>query len=329
MSRFISIHRTDLLLFSACAVVLIALAAAVVSPVTRTIDDRARALDAELRCPVCQGTSIVDSPAAFAAQMRIVVREQLADGASDQGVRDFFVERYGRWILLAPTTQGYDLALWLAPGLVVAGGAFVVLRRARRPRTSGALVGPPARLGRIGTVLLTGVIVLALALPIALAVGPRGSGAEITGRSAGGIQAAPSLADLEAAVGRNPADAGALVALGDAYLAADRTVDAIAVYERALRAEPDNVPASLALGVIILSAGRPDQAQVLFDRVLGNAPDQPDALLYRALARYQLGAPADQIRADALRFLAVAGNDPRRAIAEQLLDGPSPTPSGG
>ncbi len=329
MSRFASIRRTDLLLLSACAVVLIALAAAVVSPVTRTIDDRARALDAELRCPVCQGTSIVDSPAAFAAQMRTVVREQLADGASDQGVRDFFVERYGRWILLAPPTQGYDLALWLAPGLVVAGGAFVVLRRARRPRTSGALVGPPARLGRIGTVLLTGVIVLALALPIALAVGPRGSGAEITGRSAGGTQAAPSLADLEAAVGRNPADAGALVALGDAYLAADRTVDALAVYERALRAEPDNVPASLALGVIILSAGRPDQAQVLFDRVLGNAPDQPDALLYRALARYQLGAPADQIRADALRFLAVAGNDPRRAMAEQLLDGPSPTPSGG
>lgn len=324
-----SIHRTDLLLFSACAVVLIALAAAMVRPFTPTMDDRARTLDADLRCPVCQGTSIADSPAVFAAQMRAVVREQLADGASDQGVRDFFVERYGRWILLAPTTQGYDLALWLAPGLVVTGGAFVVLRRARRPRTSGALAGPPARLGRIGTVLLTGVIVLALALPIALAVGPRGSAAEITGRSAGGIQAAPSLADLEAAVTRNPVDAGALVALGDAYLAADRTGDAIAVYERALRAEPDNVPASLALGVIILSAGRPDQAQVLFDRVLGNAPDQPDALLYRALARYQLGAPAGQIRADALRFLAVAGNDPRRTMAEKLLDGLSPTPSGG
>lgn len=328
MRPFASIRRTDRLLLSACAVVLIALGAAVVSPVTRTIGDRARSLDAELRCPVCQGTSIADSPAAFAAQMRTVVREQLADGTSDQGVRDFFVERYGRWILLAPTTQGYDLALWLAPGLIVAGGAFVVVRRARRPRTSGARADPPARLGRIGTVLLSGVILLALALPIALAVGPRGSGAEITGTSAGGIQAAPSLADLEAAVTRNSVDAGSLVALGDAYLAADRTTDAIAVYERALKAEPDNVPASLALGVIILSAGRPAEAQFLFDRVLGNAPDQPDALLYRALARYQLGAPAAQIRADALRFLAVAGDDPRRAMAEQLLDGPSPAPSG-
>lgn len=147
------------------------------------------------------------------------------------------------------------------------------------------------------------------------------------GRSAGQIQAAPSLVELEAAVGQDPSDAPALVALGDAYLAANRPADAIAVYERALTAEPENVPASIALGEVLLSAGRPDQAQVLFDRVLGKTPDQPDALLYRALSRYQLSAPADLVRADALRFLAVAGDDPRRPIAEQLLDTASPAPS--
>lgn len=327
MNRLAAIRRTDRLLLAACTIVVIALALAVARPLSPTIDERARALDAELRCPICQGTSIADSPAAVASQMRGVVREQLAAGSSDQDVRDFFVARYGRWILLAPTTQGYDVMLWAAPVVLLGGGAWVVLRRVRRRHEVAAPAGTPAKLGRSGMVLLAGVILLALALPIALVVGPRGLGAEMTGSSAGGIQAAPSLVDLEAAVARDPSDAASLVALGDAYLAADRSGDAIAVYERALNAEPDNVPASIALGEILLAAGRPGQAQVLFDRVLGRTPDQPDALLYRALSRYQLGAPAGLVRVDALRFLAVVGNDPRRAIAEQLLDTASPAPS--
>ena len=326
MTRFASLRRTDRLLLAACAIVVVALAATVVRPLSPTIDERARALDAELRCPICQGTSIAESPAAVASQMRSVVREQLAAGSTDQGVRDFFVERYGRWILLAPTTQGYDVALWVAPVLLLVGGAAVVIRRARRRNAVGSPVRPPAKLGRSGTAFLAGAVLVALALPIVLVVGPRGLGAEITGSSAGGIQAAPSLVDLELAVGENPNDAPALVSLGDAYLAANRPADAIVVYERALTAEPDNMPASIAIGEILLTSGRPDQAQVLFDRVLAKTPEQPDALLYRALTRYQLGAPAGLVRADALRFLAVAGDDPRRAIAEQLLDLASPAP---
>lgn len=327
MTRFASLRRTDRLLLAACAIVLVALATALVRPVSPSIDDRAGALDGELRCPICQGTSIADSPAAVASQMRSVVREQLAAGSTDQGVRDFFVERYGRWILLTPTTQGYDVALWVAPVLLLSSGAHIVIRRARRRREVGSPARVPTKLGRSGTVTLAAAILLALAVPIALVVGPRGVGAEITGTSAGGIQAAPSLVDLEAAVARDPTDVASLVALGDAYLAANRSDDAIAAYERALKAEPENVPASIALGEILLAAGRPDQAQILFDRVLGSTPDQPDALLYRAITRFQMGAPAELVRVDALRFLAVAGNDPRRAIAEQLLDPGSPSPS--
>jgi cytochrome c-type biogenesis protein CcmH len=327
VSGRISIGLGDGALLMLGTIVVIAFTLAVARPTERTIEDRARALDAELRCPVCQGTSIDDSPVAFAAEMRAVVREHLAAGASDQDVRDYFVERYGVWILLAPPARGFELALWLAPGVVVAGGAFLLARRARRPRGPDNVPTPPAKVGLVGTAVMVGAIGLALGLPLALALGPRGVGAEITGRGAEALQAAPSLTDLEAAVARDPADVGALVALGDAYLGAERAVDAGFVYSLALKVEPENVPASIGLGTLLLSAGRPADAQPLFDRVLTRLPDQPDALLYRALARYMAGDPVESVRADALRFLAVAGSDPRRAMAERLLDVASPVPS--
>ena len=327
MSSRPSVRRDDVALLTLGAIVLIAFTLVVLRPMDRTIEDRARALDSELRCPVCQGTSIDDSPVAFAAEMRAVVREQLAAGASDQEIRDYFVERYGVWILLAPPAQGFELALWLAPGVLVAGGAFVLVRRARRPRSPDTLPTPPTKVGRAGTAVIIGAIALALGLPLALALGPRGMGAEITGRGAEALQAAPSLTDLEDAVARDPSDVGALVALGDAYLGAKRTVDSGFVYSLALKIEPDNVPASIGLGMLLLSAGRPAEAEPLFDHVLAGHPDQPDALLYRALAGYMLGDPVEAVRADALRFLAVAGRDPRRAMAERLLDLASPVPS--
>jgi cytochrome c-type biogenesis protein CcmH len=322
------LRRSDLTLVVAIAVVVVALLIAIARPLVPTIDDRARALDSEIRCPVCQGTSIADSPAVFAAEMRAVVREQLAAGGTDQQVRDFFVERYGTWILLAPPAQGPELVLWLAPGVALAGGALLLVQRARRGHRANQSSAPPANLGRAATVVIVAVLALAVGLPVAVALAPRGGGDQITGRAAPGNQVAPSLKDLEASVARDPRDVVALVALGDAYLDAGRSSDAVAVYLRALQVEPDNVPASLALGVVLLSAGRPAEAQALFDRVLVTSPDQPDALLYRALARYQLGATPDDVRADALRFLALAGSDPRRAMAERLLDLASPAPSG-
>jgi cytochrome c-type biogenesis protein CcmH len=321
-------RRSDLALIAAMAVVVVALLIAIVRPLAPTIDDRARALDSELRCPVCQGTSIADSPADFAAEMRAVVRERLAGGATDQEVRAFFVERYGPWILLAPAAQGPELLLWLAPGLALAGGAMLLVHRARRGHGARASLAPPARIGRAATAAIVVALALAVGLPVAVALAPRDAGTEITAQSAPGNQAAPSLTDLEASVGRDPRDVVALVALGDAYVDAGRRNDAVGVYLRALEVEADNVPASLALGTILLSAGQPAEALALFDRVLAGSPDQPDALLYRALARYQLGAPADDIRSDVLRFLALAGNDPRRAMAERLLDLASPVPSG-
>jgi cytochrome c-type biogenesis protein CcmH len=318
--------RIDVGLLAVVTIVLVAVVMAVARPAERTLDERARALDTELRCPVCQGTSIADSPAVFAVEMRAVVREQLAEGASDDEVRAFFVERYGVWILLTPPTQGYEVVVWLAPVVVFALGTAILVRRSRKRSESDPLVAEPARLGRPATAALTGAIVLALGLPLGFALAPRGEGAQISGTSAGSMQQAPSIADLEEAAARNPRDIVVLVALADAYLGSQRTVDATSVYRRALEIEPANETAALRLSVIFLSAGRPSEARQLLDAVLQRSPDQPEALLYRALAGYAVGAPPESVRADALRFLAIAGDDPRRGMAERLLDLASPQP---
>lgn len=292
------------------------------TPPAPSLDARARSLAGELRCPVCQGLSIADSPAPLAEQMRRIVRDQLAAGATDQDVRDFFVARYGTWILLAPPARGPDLLLWLAPGAFVLVGliAVTIRSRHRRRRPSGART---TRIGRLATVALGIGIVSGLGVPLVLAVGGRISGQQITGFFPGG--GPPSLGELEARVAAQPNAVPGLVALADAYTAAGRLDDASALYRRALEHDPENVPALVGIGVILVLADRPDAAVVAFDRAIAVAPDDPDALLYRALARARLDGPGTAaVRADAERFLAVAPDDPRADMARQLM---APPPS--
>lgn len=96
------------------------------------LEARTREISAVLRCPVCQGESIQDSPAELAQQMRAIVREQLEAGRSADEIKAYFVERYGEWILLEPKMTGLNVALYVFPVLLIVGGlAFlvVVIRR--------------------------------------------------------------------------------------------------------------------------------------------------------------------------------------------------------
>lgn len=331
--------RNDGVLLLATAVVVASVLVAALATPSGSLEDRARGIEAQLRCPTCQGLSIADSPAASAAQMRSLVREQLAAGASDDEVRAFFTARYGRWILLDPPPSGPDLALWLVPAAILAIGAALVIRRARERRVLPATrrwgAGPAPPIPRLGTLAIAAAMVLALAVPIAAAVGPRLAGREVSG---GAIPlAAPSIEELEAFVRAQPDDVEALVALGDALLAANRVGDAAARYMAALELDPDNIVALLGIGSILLGTDRPDAAGPVFDRVLALDPDQPDALLYRAVARLRLeGSSTDAVRRDVERFLEVAApGDPRRSMASGLLaasaaptGSPTPSPSG-
>ena len=99
------------------------------------VEQRAQALNRSIMCPVCPGESIDQSQVALAVQMRGIVNEKLAEGWSDQQVRQFFVERYGPSVLLEPPTSGVSLAVWILPpvGVVAAIVVFVlVLRNMRR-----------------------------------------------------------------------------------------------------------------------------------------------------------------------------------------------------
>jgi cytochrome c-type biogenesis protein CcmH len=96
------------------------------------IDDQTRAIAQELRCVVCQNLSVADSPSEMAQQMRGVVREQLQAGKTPQEVKDFFVSKYGEWVLLAPTTKGFSLLIWVLPFVVLILGIGLALWLVRR-----------------------------------------------------------------------------------------------------------------------------------------------------------------------------------------------------
>ncbi len=84
------------------------------------LEDRARALSQELRCPVCRNESIDESNATLAQELRIVLRERIVAGDSDQEALDFMVARYGEFVLLRPDTSGANIILWLAaPALLM------------------------------------------------------------------------------------------------------------------------------------------------------------------------------------------------------------------
>lgn len=98
-------------------------------------ESRARNLQRQLRCLVCQGESIDESGSPFAADVRHLVRQEIADGKSDQEIEDFLVARYGDFILMKPPLQADTWLLWLAPFVVLAAGgtvAWITVKRASR-----------------------------------------------------------------------------------------------------------------------------------------------------------------------------------------------------
>jgi cytochrome c-type biogenesis protein CcmH len=96
------------------------------------LEARTSAIAATLRCPVCQGESIQDSPASLAREMRAVVKDRLRAGETPEQIKAYFVGRYGEWILLEPTTKGLNLALYILPVALVLGGLTLVVVLVRR-----------------------------------------------------------------------------------------------------------------------------------------------------------------------------------------------------
>ncbi|HEX4745197.1 MAG TPA: cytochrome c-type biogenesis protein CcmH [Candidatus Limnocylindria bacterium] len=115
-------------------------------------EERVERIVAELRCPVCQGLSVADSPSESARQMRDLVAQRVAEGRTDAEIREEFRRSYGDWVFLAPETGGPAALMWLAPLLLVAAGLAIAWSRtrARSPDARGSVAGviapqpPPA-----------------------------------------------------------------------------------------------------------------------------------------------------------------------------------------
>jgi len=101
-----------------------------------TLEARARAISTELRCLVCQNQSIDESDADLARDLRVLVRERLVAGDSDDQVRSFLVARYGEYVLLNPVVAPHTILLWVAAPFVLLLGGVVVWIGARRKRTA-------------------------------------------------------------------------------------------------------------------------------------------------------------------------------------------------
>jgi cytochrome c-type biogenesis protein CcmH len=116
-----------------------------------TLETRARALSKELRCMVCQNQSIDDSDAPLARDLRILVRERLQAGDTDQQVVDFLIARYGEFVLLRPQFSPRTAILWLTPLGVLVIGALGLAMASRRRAPSEANLTPQeqARLAEI------------------------------------------------------------------------------------------------------------------------------------------------------------------------------------
>lgn len=94
-----------------------------------SLDEQARQIADQLRCPVCRGIPISESPAELAQDMMKVIREKLQNGESEEQILKYFEDRYGEWILLSPKPKGLNLIVWVLPVLLlIGGGGFLALK---------------------------------------------------------------------------------------------------------------------------------------------------------------------------------------------------------
>jgi len=95
--------------------------------------DRVFALGARIKCPVCQGEAISESPSDTAVAMMNVVAEKVDAGQTDEQILRYFTERYGDGIRLDPRFELRTMLLWLLPAAAFIGGGVLIWTRRRRP----------------------------------------------------------------------------------------------------------------------------------------------------------------------------------------------------
>lgn len=102
------------------------------------LDTRTREVAKTLRCTVCQTETVWESGSPFAGQVREAIRERLQQGQSPEQIREYFLSRYGDYILMQPPTRGVNWIVWIGPFVLLLGGALVLYRSLSRWVTPSA-----------------------------------------------------------------------------------------------------------------------------------------------------------------------------------------------
>ncbi len=100
------------------------------------LEARARGISSQLRCLVCQNESIDDSNADLAREIRLLVRERLVAGDTDEEAIQYLVDRYGEFVLLKPVFAPHTLILWTAAPIILVVGGIAIVIAARRKRAA-------------------------------------------------------------------------------------------------------------------------------------------------------------------------------------------------
>jgi hypothetical protein len=226
--------------------------------------------------------------------MRDIIATQLATGAGPDQVRDYFVGRYGEWVLLAPPARDLGVLLWAAPALAVAGGLLAASRLSARRR-----LPQPARWAGAGLVGAATLAVLLAANTVA-----RGAGELPTGNIPAAAVEPGSATGEDAAQPVHGQPVHGQPVHGQPVLGQPEPAQRMAALRDLVVERPDDVAARLALAAEAFAAGRPDVVREQADAVLAGDPDHVDALLLRGLAA--TGPDDTTARAALQRFLTLA-----------------------
>jgi cytochrome c-type biogenesis protein CcmH len=302
-------------------------------------EDRARTIGMLIRCPVCQGESIADSPSQTARDMMDLIEQRIAEGLTDQQIIDELLASYSEALLLDPPVGGSTIWVWLAPIGAFAVGLAMIARRVRpSPAASPRAVLEQAAPARSRRRFAIGALALLIAGAGALvAVGQfrqdRADSGLLSGIAAGNVDP-DSVSDetLEAVIAANldhPDIAGMQLALANRYFEDRNYQKAFPHYQAVLDGSPsppEAAEAYMRLGWMVYDGnGEVDLGLTLIDNALEIAPDDPFALYLKGRVMWcgqgdeegaasvfdeVLASPAldDQVREQVEADLAVASS---------------------
>lgn len=296
---------------SVAALVAVALALLLPGRGPTSLRERATEVAEGLRCPTCQALSVADSNSTMAQSMRSEIRTQLGAGRSPEQIRDWFTERYGEEVLLAPDPRGVAILLWVLPAAVLVGGvaAIVLVRRRRAPvdweeeRHAPAPLSP-ARLGLVTVTLL--------AVGTAVTLVSWNGGTD----DAAATASASSSADAGGASGMSARDwVGAARSLEEQQ-AYD---DAAKAYRKALRLRPHDPSLRTRLAFTLVRDGRAEEAMtVVAPATHAKGRQRADALLVLGLAQQAEDLP--EATTTLREFLDLAPDHPAADQVRRLLE---------